>query len=238
MSFPGSGLGGPFGSGGVLNIRFKTSSPFFPSVFLSVSDMANPIETDFKLALALGRLAGRWGQAEFAVEMIYITLSEMPNRKATISYSFHKSVATQKDIICLLADETTWITDAERATVNSVVKKFADMSAQRNGWIHYPFGVDSSSPNMEVYKGKRMRKGDILYSKEPANHQLITAFANDVTDLTKNLFDAHHLLMSAYARKSTQPLLDRIQSELTATPQKPLGLRQALERLQKPSGQK
>lgn len=33
-------MGGVFGSGGVLSIRFKTSSPFFPSTFLSVSDMA------------------------------------------------------------------------------------------------------------------------------------------------------------------------------------------------------
>ena len=156
--------------------------------------------------------------------MIYITLSEMPHRKATISFSFHKAVATQKDIIFLLADETSWIDDEERAIVKAVIKEFADMSAKRNGWIHYPFGVDSSSGEAEVYKAKRMKKGDILYVKTPADHTLITAFANQVSDLTDRLYKTHKLLMLAYERKLTAPHLDQIQSMWSLTPPKPLGL--------------
>lgn len=192
--------------------------------------MPNPIETDFKLALALGRLAGRWGQAEFAVEMIYITLSEMPHRKATISFSFHKAVATQKDIIFLLADETSWIEDEERAVVKAVIKEFADMSAKRNGWIHYPFGVDTSSGDAEVYKAKRMKKGDILYAKEPADQKLITAFANQVSDLTVRLHNTNMLLMRAFERKLRQQLQRHTPSTWTLSPRDLPGLLSVLSR--------
>lgn len=204
-------------------MRLKTSSPLVSS-FLGVGIMPNPIETDFKLALALGRIAGRWGQAEFAVELIYIMLAEMPHRKATISFSFHKAVNTQKDIIWFLADETPWIDDAERAETKASVKAFADMSATRNGWVHYPFGVDSSSPDLEIYKAKRSRKGDLLYSKEPASARLAMQFANEVSALTERLYKAHRTLSLAYDRKLAAPHLDQIQSKWSLTPPKPLGL--------------
>ncbi|MCO5150410.1 MULTISPECIES: hypothetical protein [unclassified Shinella] len=163
--------------------------------------MPNPIETDFKLALALGRLAGRWGQAEIGVEMIYTTLSEMPYRKAIISFSFHKSVATQRDIISHLADETTWIAEELRAEIKSSLKEFVDKSAKRNGWIHFPFGVSTADGTDEIYKMTRARKGDVLYSKTPASHKLITEFADEVSELTSRLYRAHGLLTLSYENK-------------------------------------
>lgn len=209
-----------FGLGGVFSIRRKTSSPFLSSICFSVSVMANPIETDFKLALALGRLAGRWGQAELGVELLYIILSEMPHRKATISFSFHKSVSTQKDIISLLADETAWLTEEERSAVKQAAKEFADMSAERNGWIHYPFGIDESSGEAEIYKMKRMRRGDILYSKQPSNPAIINEFSARVKELTDRLYRVHSVLMLAYERKLKQPPLDRTPSTWSLIPQK------------------
>ncbi|UPA25337.1 hypothetical protein [Shinella oryzae] len=169
--------------------------------------MPNPIETDFKLALALGRLAGRWGQAEIGVEMIYTALSEMPYRKAIISFSFHKSVATQRDIISHLADETAWIAEELRAEIKSSLKEFVDKSAKRNGWIHFPFGVSTADGTDEIYKMTRARKGDVLYSKTPASHKLITEFANEVSELTSRLYRAHSLLMLSYENKSAAQLL-------------------------------
>jgi hypothetical protein len=171
--------------------------------------MVNPIETDFKLALALGRLAGRWGQAEIGVEMIYIALSEMPYRKAVISFSFHKSVGTQRDIVEFLADETEWLSDELRKEVKDAVRAFADKAAARNGWVHYPFGISSDDGEVEIYKMKRARKGDVLYSKEPASHKLIMAFADEVTGITERLYKAHTLLMLASSNRSIAPLLSQ-----------------------------
>lgn len=180
--------------------------------------MPNPIETDFKLALALGRLAGRWGQAEFAVEMIYISLSEMPHRSAVISFSFHKSVATQKDVIFLLVDETDWLNENERNNIKKVVKNFSELATKRNAWIHYPFGIDASSNEGKIYKVRRLRKGDSLYVKDPADQKAVLALANKITDLNKQLFEANTLLMRAYARKQEPQPHNRNLSTLTSNP--------------------
>ncbi|MCJ9754027.1 hypothetical protein MOV61_25200 [Neorhizobium sp. BETTINA12A] len=198
--------------------------------------MANPIETDFKLALALGRLAGRWGQAEIGVEMIYIALSEMPYRKAVISFSFHKSVATQRDIIWFLADETEWLSDDLRKEVKDAVREFADKSATRNGWIHYPFGINSDLGEIETYKMKRSRKGDVLYSKEPANHKLVMAFADEVRTMTTRLYHTHTLLMLASSRTPLTPPPGQSQSDLSSTPPSSHGLLAKLLSLDQSSG--
>lgn len=197
--------------------------------------MANPIETDFKLALALGRLAGRWGQAEIGVEMIYVALSEMPYRKAVISFSFHKSVATQRDIIDFLADETDWLSEDLRKEVKDAVKVFADKAAARNGWVHYPFGKSSDDSEIEIYKMKRSRRGDVLYSKAPASAQLIMAFADEVAAITKRLYAAHTLLMLASSNRPTAPLPGASQQEQTSDPPNYRGLIAALLSQQSPS---
>jgi len=169
--------------------------------------MANPIDDNDDLAKALGRLAGRWGLAEFTVDMIFTLLSEMPERKATITFSFFRSTGTQKDVIHFMADETTWLPDDTKERVKAAVKKYADMAGTRNGFIHYPFGYDRQSENeFQIYKGKRSRTGDNLLQKKNVSPKMITEFCEEINTLYDELMECHREILDVrFQALRTQP---------------------------------
>ncbi|MGX1499459.1 hypothetical protein ACSSV1_004519 [Labrenzia sp. MBR-25] len=157
--------------------------------------MPNPIDDNDDLAIALGRLAGRWGLVEFAVEMIFTFLSEMPERKATITFSFFKAVGTQKDIIEFMAEETEWLSDEMKSQIKTAVRKYSNMSGERNGYIHYPFGYDTEGDDeFEIYKAKRSRTGDELLQKKAVTPEMINTFVDRVRELQLEIFRIHRAL--------------------------------------------
>jgi hypothetical protein len=170
--------------------------------------MPNPIDDNNDLANALGRLAGRWGLVEFSVEMIFTLLSEMPERKATITFSFFKATGTQKDIIDFMVEETQWLSGDVKDKVKYAVKKYANMAGERNGYIHYPFGYDTANEDDEfaIYKAKRSRTGDQLLQKRPVTPDMIQEFADKVSVLYDELCQAHRSLYDArYQALQAQP---------------------------------
>ena len=169
--------------------------------------MANPIDDNDELATALGRLVGRWGMSEFYIEMIYTLLSEMPSRKATITFSFFRSVGTQKDIIYFLVGETEWLPNKTKEEIKSAVTKFSKMAGRRNGYIHSPFGhAKNNDGDFEIYKTARNRTGEFLYSKKTVTPTSILKFADEVTEMNKRLFSAHLAIFEAYKTKLSAPL--------------------------------
>lgn len=173
--------------------------------------MPNPIEEDDELAQAVGRVAGRWGMAEFEVESMFTWLLGAAHRQATIAFSFFKAVPTQVDIIELLLDENPKLTAEERATCKAALRSFKAMSPERNSIIHYPFGYDSKSASgKELYKLRVRRKGEQLHWAEPTSHKEVMKFADRISVLNEHLRQANTIVFEASHRKPPPPPLPPI----------------------------
>lgn len=149
--------------------------------------MANPIEDDPKLAQAVGILAGRWGLVEAAVELLFTTISGTPHRKATIIFSFFRNVNTQRDVIRFMVRESPTLSEALATEINGCLNTYAEMAAERNAVIHFPFGWDTDADTPTIYKMVRQRTGDELYIKSAMNADTVRALAERVTVLHDRL---------------------------------------------------
>lgn len=150
--------------------------------------MPNPIEDDPKLAQAVGVLAGRFGLVEVMIEIIFVALSGCDHRRATILFSFFKSVPTQCEVIKLLAKSQSAIDEPLTERISDALKTFTDLAAKRNGVIHFPFGWDNTNPNNPtIYKMRRTRTGPEVWVKDPASHEAVTSIAKDVDALYRRL---------------------------------------------------
>ena len=185
--------------------------------------MGNPIDDDDELAMAVGRLAGRWGAVEFAVEILFLQISEMPWRKAVITFSMFKTISTQCDFINLIARETLWIDEKTRRSIRRLLKRFSKMSETRNHLVHYPFGYNSDSPAREIYKLQRDRGGSKQHLGKPTSAREIMSFARRVSRLGTALSKLHLRLIDASRHIPPPPLPDQSPGFLSAlVPQAPL----------------
>lgn len=156
---------------------------------------------------------------EIMVETIFVSLSGCDERRATILFSFFKSVSTQCDVIRLMAKTQPSIGPDLSKRLNAVLSLYGDLAQHRNGIIHYPFGWDTDLDTATIYKMRRTRSGPEVWVKEPTGDEAVYAVAEQIEGLFQQTIKLQHditeALSGASLRRLQQLSPDQIQVPLT-----------------------
>ncbi|THF52565.1 hypothetical protein [Allorhizobium terrae] len=137
FSFPGFCLGGVLGSGGILSMRLKTSSPFSWSGFLSVSGMDDPTKEHFRsIHEAFGLALTEWTSVELFSFQLYLGFM-YGAQKAMISASWHNIQSFDAKI--MLLDRCAAIAFEDDTLKNEwkpIYKDLKEFSLIRNAIVH------------------------------------------------------------------------------------------------------
>lgn len=138
-----------FGTGGVLSIRFKTSSPLFSSTSFSRFAMRNPWErfhypvigevSEDVLFAALGRALNRWEWVECGLSIVYSLFSNDPTFRKAVDYGLGRKIF--KDRIDGLKNvaEAWFVSSPNQETearLDKIIEATVGFSERRNEIAH------------------------------------------------------------------------------------------------------
>src|SRR5215213_724465 len=113
--------------------------------------MANPIDDNDQLAIAVGRAAGRWALVENAVEMLFLQMIGTDSKRASVVFRFFRSNNNQREVLTGLATVYLAAEDDLRKRLTALLLTYKDLADKRNKLLHSAFGYDTSKDDKPIY---------------------------------------------------------------------------------------
>jgi hypothetical protein len=159
--------------------------------------MNGPLQTDEKLAAALGRATGAWAHIEYLLTVLFSIITDLNINMAAAIFEMFKSTHSQADVLNRVAKLSTRIADGYRDGLKEILKDYIALAARRNEIAHNPLGWEDIE-NTKVYimtKTKGVPGPDgIPYRRRSISEDEINALTNDIEALKFSIHTLLHFL--------------------------------------------
>jgi hypothetical protein len=186
--------------------------------------MANPIDENDQLAIAVGRSAGRWALVENAIESLFLQMIGTGVKRASVVFRFLKNNHAQREVLTSLSEVHLAEQDVLREKLRDLLSRHNTLAEQRSQLFHRPFGYDTTDESRPIYQMRRDHKAEFPFKRYPVTIADIETFAEEARALFEGLTE--------FAREASAQITPRLDAQLKALlethPEPPLDLGQGL----------
>lgn len=186
--------------------------------------MANPIDDNDQLAIAVGRSAGRWALVENAMETLFLQMIGTDSKRGSLLFRFFRNSNSQREVLTNLS--SIYLAEEEdlRTRLTNLLLIYKDLADRRNQLLHNAFGYDTSKEDLPIYQIRRAPGQEVPYKRFPITVGTITVFAAEARDLFDDLI---RFKMDALDRIQAR-LDEQLKASLETQPEPPVDLGQGL----------
>lgn len=118
--------------------------------------MANPIDDDDRLAMAIGRAVSHWAHAEMHLASVFARITGLSLTMAVTIFQMFRSVRTQRECLSTVAKVSTNCEESDTATLASILADYEKLAKKRNEIAHNALGWHGADER-KLYRVKRER---------------------------------------------------------------------------------